>query len=346
MTQETLNPSWQKLAMAEMAKDQDKQPEIRVSNSGKCPRALVYIAQGLAETDPPDEQGRNRMALGHLAEALVITDLKEKGWETAHTVLDQGQLTLEIPLPGTDHVIRGHPDGLCRHPDFTRDRWVTLEVKSMSPSRAGQVEQQGIAAVYPSYMAQISVYALLLHHRGLASHPLAGVFAIIDREGKPRPPERVRLEDGYAGRILEGLAEVIRLAGSDRLPERPYEAGSWECNHCSFHTKCRGSRAEPAAAEPPKAHDLTDDPQAAAAARQWLELNPPLQKAKRTLQEASDERNKEDVTAGGVTGGYFRPKETPMYDPRKLQELAPADLLRRCRLTQREKLAFWVRESR
>ncbi len=101
-------------------------------------------------SDPPVGQELNRILLGHPAEILIIMALEEAGWETRHTVLlEDGQLEVSTTLPESGKVVSGHPDGICRHPIFTRGMWVTLEYKSMSVERADEVLQDGVALTYP-----------------------------------------------------------------------------------------------------------------------------------------------------------------------------------------------------
>ncbi len=135
---------WQPIASLEL--DREEPPHLRISSAGRCPRASAYAAAGEPESNPPGNQARNRMAMGHMAEVLILKELERNGWETEHTVLSEGgQLELEMELPGAGATITGHPDGICRHPDLTNNQWVTLECKSMGPERALEVERDGVA---------------------------------------------------------------------------------------------------------------------------------------------------------------------------------------------------------
>ncbi len=62
------------------------------------------------------------MTMGHMAEVLILKDMERNGWETKHTVLsEEGQMELELGIPGTNATIKGHPDGICRHQGFTNN---------------------------------------------------------------------------------------------------------------------------------------------------------------------------------------------------------------------------------
>ena len=144
-----------------------------------------------------------------MAEILILKEMEHNGWETKNTVLSsEGQLELELEIPGAGATIKGHPDGTCRHPGFTKDQWVTLECKSMGTDQALDVEESGVAAVYPSYVAQISLCSRKLHEMKLVAHPERGIFAMMDRDGRMLPPERIAWE-------REGRGQDAGKAGGD-----------------------------------------------------------------------------------------------------------------------------------
>ena len=74
------------------------------------------------------------------------------------------------------------------------------------------------------------------------SHPERGVFAMMDRDGRPLPPERVRWDGETTGLNIGRMAEAALNAERGALPERPYDRGSKECGFCSYHTLCWGER--------------------------------------------------------------------------------------------------------
>ena len=181
------------------------------------------------------------MAMGHMAEVLIVRDMHRNGWETGQTVLSQGG-QLEVELPGARRKARGHPDGTCRHPEFTNNLWVPMECKSMSVHKGLEVQDNGVAEATPHYISQISIYGLRLFEMGLMSHPERGVFAMMDRDGRPLPPERVRWDGETTGLNIGRMAEAALNAERGTLPERPYDRGSKECGFCSYHTLCWGER--------------------------------------------------------------------------------------------------------
>ena len=300
---------------------------------------------GVEESDPPDRHAQNRMNLGHAAEVMIVMDLHRNGWETDNTVLsDSGQLELEVQVPGTDVTLRGHPDGICRHPEFTQNLWVTLECKSMSERKGLEVEEQGIAKVYPAYMTQIGLYGRRLHEMGLVSHPERGVFAMMDRDGRPLSPERVPWTAEDVDRDYQTLREIIETAGNEELPERPHPHGSKICGGCNYHTECWGTyKAWQEKGRP----ILTNDTRGIDAAETWMNAKPQVDEARVVLQELCDEAGQTDIIAGPVQAGYFEPRDNKVYNPDLLEAKVPIEILKQCFQDPRKRRpAFWIRLRR
>ena len=331
--------------MASRDLDEPHKPKLRMSAAGHCVRELAYAHRGEEQTDPPDQRALNRMAMGHMAEILIVRDLWERGWETAHTVLDPGgQLELEQEIPGAGTRMTGHPDGICRHPDFTKGQWVTLECKSMGPERAKETSERGIAETYPHYITQISLYGRTLHERGLVSHQARGVFAVMDREGTTLPPERVAWNEDLFDQTMAKASKAVTETEQGKLPERPFEPGSRECKYCPYQTLCWGKTPSRGEAPPAKV-TMQTDPEVMEAARTWAELKPQVDQARGVLQRTSNDLEMADIHSEEVIAGYFIPRSDRVYDADRLEKLVPGDVLKRClsRNQPPPKSGFWVR---
>ncbi len=338
--------NWQPIASQDL--DREQAPHLRISSAGRCVRAQTYAATGTPESNPPGQHSRNRMALGHMAEVLIVRELERMGWDTKNTVLSsEGQLELELEIPGTGTTIKGHPDGICRHPAFTNNLWVTLECKSMGPDQALEVEKNGVAAVYPAYVTQISLYGRKLHEMGMVSHPERGVFAMMDRDGRMLPPERIAWKREDVDQTLERVAEITGFAQAGELPGRPYAQSSTECKYCNYHSKCWETGPKPEEEPTGKTTVSNEQPEVVEAARTWAKLKPKVDRARDMLQAVSNSAGGADVMVEGVIGGYFQPRSERVYDPDALERAVPADILRKCLTDRKEKLpAFWVRKVR
>ena len=338
--------SWQILASQDL--DREQQPHLRVSSAGACPRRQAYAFMGQPETNHANTQGKNRMAMGHMAELLMIREMQETGWETSNTVLSpDGQLELEIEIPGTGVTMKGHPDGRCRHEEFTRNNWVPLECKSMGPEMARQVAEQGIRAVYPKYFHQIALYARRLFDLKMVSHAERGIFAIMDREGRMLPPERIPWETWEYEEILVKEKNLILEARTGRVPDRPFEQSSSDCKYCPYYNLCWNVQ-EPERDDRGRTTTVEIQEEAVLrAAREWAELKPRLDKARDMLQASSNSNGGNEVLADGVLGSYFSPRHEITYDNDELERMVPADILRKClKDVKRKPLAFWVRTAK
>ena len=335
-----------------MVKDLDRvqTPRIRMSSAGKCPRRLGYAHTGIQESDPPDQQALNRMALGHAAEVLIIRNLNQAGWETDHTVLTPtGQLELNMELQthnGNTVLYTGHPDGICRHPAFTNNMWVPLECKSMSESRALLTQEHGIAVTYPDYIIQIGLYGRILYQDNIVGHPNRGVFGLMDREGTPMSPQRVPWEDEVIDQAIENNIEAISKTENNDLPDRPYPVSSFECRNCPYHTLCWGAPPEPDESPRKKERITPDDQEVVKAMKDWGEMEPRITEIKGILESASREANNADLAIGGITAGYFIPQEPAVYNPNRLKELVPHDILQKSKISRPSKSRFWIRKDR
>ena len=337
--------NWQPIASKDL--DREQPPHLRISSAGKCPRALGYAALHTPESNPPGQQAQNRMAMGHMAEVLILKDMERNGWETKYTVLsEEGQLELELEIPGTNETIKGHPDGVCRHEGFTNNYWVTLECKSMSVDKATEVQKDRIVKVYPGYLTQISLYSRRLKELEKVSHGERGIFAMMDREGYILPQERAVWEPEEIDQTLSRLADVVNLAQSGEVMDRPYPQSSTECRYCNYHNECWGT--DPDQEAPAGKQTVTSEQKEVVdAARTWRDMKPQVDKARDMLQALSNSNGQADVLVDGIIGGYFQPKSERVYDPEALERAVPADILEKCRINLREKPpAFWVRRER
>ena len=349
MTTMQTQPQWQ----TQVAEDLDtvQHPRLRISSAGKCPRQLSYAHRGTPESNPPDQHAENRMALGHMAEVLIVRNMEKAGWETDHTVLAPGgqlELVMELTTQSGQTIrFTGHPDGICRHPEFTSNLWVTLECKSMSEERARLTEEHGIAVTYPGYIVQIGLYGRILYQEGIVAHPKRGVFGLLDRDGRPMAPQRVKWEDDIIDRAIQVNTDVVSLAEDDELPDRPYEVSSFECRYCPYHNLCWGEPPKPSESGYKKEKVTPTDPKVVQAMQDWRDMEPRSTEIKGILESASRNAGNADLVLDDVTAGYFIPIDPPAYNANRLKEMVPQDILQQCRIpAPKEKSRFWIRRSR
>ena len=320
--------------------DTDPVP-IRMSSAGHCPRQQAYASLGYQATDPPDRQAENRMALGDAAENILIHNLTTDGWHIRHTRAVAGgeQLSVGLHYP----AMTGHPDGVCRHPIHTEGRRLTLECKSMSSDRLRQVEQDGIPAVFPDYLAQVAFYSRILYELDFVDEPRQAVFAYMDREGNQPAPELVRWDADYEQELRRRVTDTWEQICEGQLPARPYPADDPRCRYCRFFSLCQGQMPDWRDLPRPQTND---DPAVIAAARQWVEANEQRNAAKAVLQAACPDPESAGVMAGEIIASWFLPKRGDYYDTDLLRRWLTADQMRAARRKDRAEPAFWIRPQR
>lgn len=313
---------------------------IRMSSAGKCPRLQYYAAHETPESNPPDRQSENRMALGDAAETILINNMVKDGWEITDTraVPDGEQIELEIdqPLPMT-----GHPDGICRHPEHTRGKWVTLECKSMSTEQLQRVRRHGIARIYPDYLAQVTCYARVLYEQGRVSHPHRAVFTYMDRDGDNPAPERVSWETDHEDELWHSLTLNWQRITSGQIPERPYAPDDTNCQLCPYYTLCQGQNPPESWQRPA----TTYEPEVIEAGEVWLDADLKRRQSREILMQACPDPYEPGLIAGPVRASWFWPKESDTYDPAILERLVPQEVLRQCLNAKAKGPAFWIRDS-
>ena len=314
---------------------------IRMSSAGKCPRRQYYTAYETPESNPPDRQSYNRMALGDAAETILINNMIQDGWEITDTRAVEGGEQIEIviddPIPMT-----GHPDGICRHAEHTNGKWVPLECKSMSTPRLQEVIKDGIAQIYPDYMAQITCYSRVLYEQKQVTHPQRAIFAYMDRDGRNPPPERVSWTQAQETDIWNRLSNTWDMILKEQLPERPYEPDDKECEFCPYFTMCQLQ-------DPPTTWDKPEtilDPIIINAGQQWVEANIKRKQATGVIRKAVEDIYSSGIIAGPIQASLFWPRSRDEYDPELLEKEIPMEILRKCLNPDSKGPGFWIREKR
>jgi hypothetical protein len=351
MTQATANSvteaepaNWQQGFAAEIQRSQGG-CGLRVSSAGRCVRRQTYAASGAEETDEGDDRSPARLALGHALEVLIVLNLRNADWETQWTVLDGGQSELalaEMPF------VRGHPDGICRHPKHTNNMWVTLECKSMGSNRADLVFADGVFAHYEEYRSQIALYGRQMYREGKVDHPERGVFAMMDREGKPMTPERVAWAPHHFDEAVERLKVAKAHADAGTLPERPYQPDDENCVFCPFRTRCWELDATPAPAGravwKSQGNVTLNDSKLEKRVANYAAAMRDRREVTKVLEEQCQLYGDATVEVGGLVAGYFYPPDSVTYDDGKLAQHMTAEQIRECRAAPPTR-RFWIRPA-
>ena len=318
---------------------------LRVSSAGRCVRRQTYSASHTPESDESDERSPGRLALGHAIEVLIVLKLKSEGWETKYTVLDGGQFELALSeMP----QVKGHPDGVCRHEQHTAGMWVPLECKSMGSNRADLVFADGIFTHYEEYRSQIALYGRQLYRQGIVDHPERGIFAMMDREGKPMAPERVSWSTQHFEEAINRLQVAQDHANAGTLPERPYQPEDENCVFCPYRELCWKGDQTPAPAVKAvwKGQGMVklNNQKLATRVENYADAMQDRKAVTKLLEEQSRLHGDATVEVGGLVAGYFYPNDSVSYDENKMAKLLTAEQIRECRASPPER-RFWIRPA-
>jgi hypothetical protein len=230
----------------------------RVSNAGKCPRALTYRALGMEEkplTAQKIQLFRDGDWHEHItANWLEKTDFKIVGTQTAVNVTEvpggqEGTRKCqvcgeEIPL----NMLHGHIDGIVAGQNNERFLW---EHKGLNERGFKRLDEE-----YPAgYVAQCSCYVYGLRKAG---DPVAGAILLIKSKHNSdykqifiaydEETDEARVENEWNGRVwyVENVVqEVVNLHATVEefrfgldMPDRPYDYDDWQCQWCDFKEQC------------------------------------------------------------------------------------------------------------
>ena len=284
--------------------------EIRASAALYCRRALWYSATGYLPTNPPGEESLMAMEAGNALEPVVMRAMERAGWTvTAPDPQDPQTVTVKL---GTGLLVTGHPDGTVRMPlshdgkasqDSTAEMFLfegeeknqpafgeerVVEVKTRGPEAFKRWMTLGAERSHPASVAQAAVYSL-----GTFGEMRDAVIATMDTGSRTWdfeviPAERLEQALQDAGRWLAPLAEHHSLHGPDpdALPDRDFNAGSWQCRSCPFLDICLpGAGKEAAGEEESETRHVTDE-EAQEAVKTYTEAKLSMKKPEKTKRSA------------------------------------------------------------
>lgn len=236
------------------APPREGQPRVRMSNLGKCDRALAYILHGVpADGREIDARAARVFAFGDAVEELLVRELQRvlpEGWRLEHVLEDQQTVTLRLGAM----TVTGHPDGMLVSPEGRR---YVLEIKSASSYGFRQMEEHGLdpsETYYHQHQAYLAatradggVFVAMAKDSGAVCHfwttPEPGWLGDADERvtrlmlTSPDAVER-RLPDGSA---LEPLVDLHKTRGT---PNKKHGKLPWQCVYCSHYRRCWGEALE------------------------------------------------------------------------------------------------------
>ncbi|GEM_PF-2652471 len=297
----------------------------RLSQAGKCVRALSYHRQGYPETHPMPAGAGLTFDLGDLLHAYLDRKLRELRYP-----LREFEQYVELRAP-SGLVITGHFDrAIGDH--------VILDYKSASdPSFRMMVDRN---EPLPDYAAQMTGYLEACRQTPGRERYTAGLFVVVNKGSRDRsdpnvegthlwisPPLAPNPE--LARQIIDKFEAVERHARAGTLPDRPYASpAEYPCRLCAWRGLCWGDQLPSAAAAPADLSALAD------AARAYHELG-------RRIRELEEERERAggrlraalaDLGARSGTAGDYDVALTTQVRTSYNDALIPPDIRARARV--------------
>ena len=243
--------------------DADGNIEVRASAALGCRRALWYAATDYEPTNPPSDDSLMAMEAGNALEPVVVRAMERAGWQVdAADPRDPQQVAVRI---GPNILVTGHPDGTVRLP-LPEDEAppqiflfedepqtpaygdpMVVEIKTRGPEAFRRWRTLGAERSHPASAAQAAFYSL-----GEFGDLRDAVIATMDTgnrtwDNELIPADRLEkaLQDACAWLGELAAHHVQNGPDPDALPERDFNANTWQCRSCPFLAVCLPGAEEP-----------------------------------------------------------------------------------------------------
>jgi len=225
---------------------------LRMSSIGYQPRRTVLHRR--TEEFPPreaDGRGFRTFEVGHQRHDALRTKLVAAGIRGSVPVTKEMEFELVIPLPGTDWIIRGHPDGVMDEIEVkgVAYRNVLLEIKT-----AGAAGWRNIVAgmVEDGYLDQAMIYADALKAEWIYflferkdTQALCELVVPFDKGRAEAAKQRALAAIQYLAKgtpalevpACEGDDYGYKMRGGGRGKTSLLSLG-WKCSYCQFVQHC------------------------------------------------------------------------------------------------------------
>lgn len=202
--------------------DISKERSIRISNAGKCPRALAYIHHKIPECGKEiDSRGKMTFWYGDLTELTVTKLAVLAGVNLKNTGTDQKEVSIKIG----DFTLTGHPDGIV-------DEYL-FECKSMT-DWAFKAFEKGI--IDDVYVTQCNLY---IHALGLTKC----VIVAFNKQSCVLSEQIIDKDEVLVARTLNTIKQIVSSTNPESIEKRYGELEgkgfySWRCCYCSHWKVC------------------------------------------------------------------------------------------------------------
>lgn len=229
-----------------MTTEVSPKPVYRMSESGKCPRALSASRLGYVAEAPPKwlEQAAEE---GRWHEARIKEELKAEG----KSVFDEQR---EVRLEYSSFILLGHIDGTIM--ESHRENGKLLEIKSMSQFEFDRWMKEGFSG-FQEYAAQIICYMA-------ATELKQCLYIVKNRSSGYKDIGTITSLPLFLtiGEIASKIVSVEEYVAKGELHPAEFNSSNIQCKRCEYKELCA---PEPKALTPVEQIDLE------AAAEKWRE---------------------------------------------------------------------------
>lgn len=215
---------------------------LRMSNAGKCARAITYQKIDFEQQEQAKENGKSYKKIGlstksrgkkvfrhgELTEEELKENIKRFPPPNANVIMPDKQLELKINIDG--NTISGHPDGLI----LSENSRLVLECKSINTRGFHEVKKTGQPRDDHKRQAECYMRALgfnqvmFYYYNKDTSHDIEILW---------------ESDNDIWQEVIDRFRKAIKADG-DNLPDREYKPSEktgklpWQCSYCSYAHIC------------------------------------------------------------------------------------------------------------
>lgn len=220
-------------AIAREHQQKPKRSYLGASRLGEnCARKLQYEFMG-AEPDYPFTGKQLRtFAMGHHLESLVISWMKDAGFDIRTHNKDGQQYSFSV----ANDRIAGHIDGvIVAGPDgFLYP--ALFECKTLNNKSWKDLEKHGLAVSKPGYYVQIQLYMAYMQ---LTEAP--ALLVALNKDTSELYFEWVAFDGAVAQKYSDRAVQILQASeASELLPRLSQDHNYFECKWCPYHQTCFG----------------------------------------------------------------------------------------------------------
>jgi CRISPR-associated protein Cas4 len=190
------------------------------SDTGKCPRALVYQWRG-EQVKSPDGRLFFIFSDGEMHHQIIAKHLEDAGV----------QITMkEAPIRDKERNISGKLDALLK----IDGKYYVLEIKSINRYGFEEILKEGPRE---EHVLQLQLYLYYVNNLFKIETKI-GILLYKNKDTSRFADFPIEFDETYALNFFEYLKGIEKHVADNTLPDRPYERKDWHCQYCDYQLIC------------------------------------------------------------------------------------------------------------